>query len=151
MTQTLATLLIAHIVLGLIGIGALFALAMALLKKMPSMRFLRISSLIAVIGFILSWISGGDYYVTYYGGPVKAAIKAGPNPWAHAFFMEAKEHVFLLLPFISLALACAFFFGGERIVSDDKKRHALLAITLIAGLIGVFSTLSGVIISGSVR
>ena len=151
MTQTLATLLIAHVILGLIGIGALWALLMALLKKMPSIRFLRASSLVAVIGFILSWISGGYYYVMYYGGPVKAAIKAGPNPWAHAFFMEAKEHVFLLLPFISIALACAFFFGGERIVGDDKKRRILFAIALIAALIGVVSTLSGVIISWSVR
>lgn len=151
MTQTLATLLIAHVVLGLIGIGALWALSMALLKKMPNLRFLRVSSLIAVIGFVLSWISGGYYYVMYYGGPVKAAIKAGPNPWAHSFFTETKEHVFLLLPFISIALACAFFFGGERIVSEDKRRYALFAVALIAVLISVFSALSGVIISGSVR
>ncbi len=151
MTPTLAILLISHIVLGLIGIGALWLISMALLKKMPNLRFLRVSSLISVIGFVLSWISGGYYYVMYYGGPVKAAIKAGPNPWAHNFFMETKEHVFLLLPFIAITLACVFFFGGERIMADDKKRHALFAIALIGTLIGIFSTLSGILISGSVR
>lgn len=151
MTPILATLLITHIVLGLIGIGALWALSMALLKKTPNLRFLRASSLTAVIGFVLSWITGGIYCVTYYGGPVKAAIKAGPNPWAHSFFMETKEHVFLLLPFISLALALAFFFGGERIIGDDKKRRALFVVAIIATLIGIFSALSGILISGSVR
>jgi len=150
MTTTLATLLISHVVLGLVGIGALWILSMALLKKIPNLRSLRVSSLVAVIGFILSWISGGYYYVTYYGGPVKAAIKAGANPWAHAFFTETKEHLFLLLPFITLLLFIAIWFGGERVVHNNALRQKLLWIAIIGLLVGIFSALSGIIISGSV-
>jgi len=59
---------------------------------------------IALILFLTSWASGAYYYVIHYGKNVKPIIVAGSYPWAHTFFMEAKEHVFLIIPFLALVL-----------------------------------------------
>src|SRR3989344_6307900 len=62
----------------------------------------KIAALVGVVFLFASWIIGGYYYVAYYGPNVKPVIKEGPEPWAHGIFMEAKEHIFLFLPFLSL-------------------------------------------------
>lgn len=143
-------LIAAHVVLGIIGIAALYAMTMALLRKIPSTTILRLSSVTALVSFVASWITGGIYYVLYYGGAVKPAILSGSNPFAHSFFMETKEHLFLFLPFFSLVLVAVSFFAGDLISKDTRVRYALCGISGLGVLIGIFSTLSGVIISGSV-
>ena len=62
---------------------------------------IKIAAIIGVICFILAWITGGVYYLEYYGPEVKPIIKEGPIPWAHSIAMEVKEHVYLFLPFLS--------------------------------------------------
>jgi len=39
-------------------------------------------------------------------------IKAGPWPWAHAFFMETKEHTFFLGLFLATLLPIVVGTGG---------------------------------------
>jgi len=144
-------LLVTHVVLGLLAIAALYITTIALLKKMPSVRFIRAMSGTSALLFILSWLSSGIYYVFYYGGPVKTAIKEGTRPWAHNFLMETKEHIFLFLPFIAIAIFIASWRAGERLVEDPGLRKALFFLTLLGTLIGTFSALAGVVISGSVQ
>ena len=110
MNSFLIFTLVAHIILGLIAIAALYAVWMGLLKKRLAARFLAWSAWISAISFFLSWLSGGYYYVVHYGKAVKPLIKAGPYPWAHTVVMEAKEHIFLFLPFCALVVTtnCLF-------------------------------------------
>jgi len=151
MTSSLAIMLIAHIVIGLVGVAASYAVVMGLAKRELPLRFLRISSLVAFLSYQASWIAGGFYYVVYYGGFVKPVIKSGQYPWAHAFFTEVKEHVFLFLPFVSLTLFLTFWFMGEKLAEDKSLRRAVMLVALAAFLIGVYVTVSGAVISGAVR
>lgn len=149
MTGIFAITLITHIIAGLIGFIATYAILMALFRKKSSIKILRISSTLAFISYFVSWVSGGYYYVLKYGADVKPVIKSGDNAWAHSFFMETKEHVFLLLPVLTFILATIFFLRGEDVVSDGKMKQAVIYITILAALLALFITVSGVVISGS--
>lgn len=142
-------LLAAHVMLGLVGVAGLYAATLALLKKHVPILSLRISSVTALVSLVASWITGGIYYVQYYGGTLKPVILAGQNPIAHKFFMEAKEHLFLFLPFVALVLATTSLCVSDLIIRNARVRHILAGIAGVGVLIGVFTTLSGVIISGA--
>lgn len=143
--------LVAHIILGLIAIAALYAVWMGLLKKHISPRFLAWSAWVSAVSFFLSWFSGGYYYVLHYGKAVKPLINAGPYPWAHAIFMEAKEHVFLFLPFCAFVIALAVSLLGSKLEEYGSVRRVLAFLAGVAVLIGIAITLSGVLISGAAR
>ena len=113
-------MLVAHIILGLIGIGAFYAVWMGLLKKVPKLAFLFWASLLGFLSFIASWLTGGYYYVEYYGGAVKPIIKAGEYPWAHLVVMEAKDVIFLFLPILGFCLL--YGLGVERLVLRPGAR-----------------------------
>ena len=69
---------------------------------------IRTVSILTAVLMWLTYIVGGYWYVVYYGGD-KAIIKAGPWPFAHAFFMETKEHLFLMLLMLATFLPIAAF------------------------------------------
>ena len=150
--MTLITLtLILHVVIGLIGVAASFMVVIGLLKQKLSFKFLSFATFTAFISYILSWVTGGYYYVIQYGGAVKPVIIAGPYPWAHAFFTEVKEHVFLFLPFLSLILFLMVFFMRETLSEDTQMKRILMLIALLVFLLGIYVTVSGMIMSGSVK
>ena len=95
MTETLSTLLSIHVLIGVTGIIASYATLFWLFKRNIPVFSLKLSSIVAFVAYIVAWITGGYYYVTYYGGNVKPIIKEGPNPWIHLIIMEVKEHIFL--------------------------------------------------------
>lgn len=68
-------------------------------------RVRSVSKLAAVLMW-LTYVVGGYWYVTYYGGD-KAIIKAGPWAFAHSLFMESKEHLFLMLIMLATFLPIA--------------------------------------------
>jgi len=140
-----------HVIFGLIGVIAVYAVWMSLLKKNPSIGFLKYASLTAFVSYMVSWISGGYYYVLYYGSNVKPLIKGGDYSWAHIVVMETKEHVFLMLPFGALVLAAAFWLVGDRVLSDQKLRRTLSIFTAIIAIIAIAITISGILISGGAR
>lgn len=142
--------LISHIVFGLLGIISFYAVWTALLKQRLALKFLRLSSLAGLISIFLSWISGGYYYVLYYGEEVKRTIKAGQYPWAHSLFMEAKEHIFLFLPFLAAVVFAVIFFVGERLGLEPKLKRPLIFVTGLLVVLGIVITLSGMVISGAV-
>lgn len=141
----------AHIIFGLLGIIAFYAVWMGLLKQKLSLRFLRYFSLVGFVSFLISWFTGGYYYVTYYGKAVRPIIKAGQYPWAHSVIMETKEHVFLFLPFLAAVAFLTFWLLGERIGQETKIKRALTSLTGLIAVLGIAITLAGVIISGAVR
>lgn len=151
MTALIKGALIAHVVFGVIGTMAVYAVWLALLKKGSSLRFLKNSSLISFLSFLLSWFSGGYYYIVYYGNMVRPRILEGQYPWAHKIGTEAKEHIFLFLPFVTLAIVLVIWCTGDRMTLDEnlRKRTALLAGAITA--IAVFITLAGIIVSGGAR
>jgi len=149
MSEIFTITLIVHVITGLVGFIATYAVLMALFRKKSSIKFLRFSSAIAFISYITSWFTGGYYYVFKYGSEVKPIIKGGDNAWAHAFFMETKEHVFLLLPILTFMLALVFFLHGRDVVSSGKPKRAVIYITVLTALLALFITVSGILISGS--
>ena len=151
MSTLLQFSLTTHIILGLVGIIAFYAILIGILKKEPSLAFLRYSSIIGFLSIMASWISGGYYYVVYYGNAVKPIIKEGDYPWAHLVFMEVKEHAFLMLPFISLVLTLVFLLIGERILMDNRLKNSVAFLAAVATIVGTFIALSGIIITGGAR
>ncbi len=96
------------------------------------------------------WIAGGYNYLTSYGSQVKPVILAGPYPWAHEVVMEAKEHVFVFLPIIVLALSITLsVFDRDIFMSDTKFRRALIMIAGLALFMVLLMFLMGAIISNA--
>lgn len=141
--------LVIHVIAGLVGFIATYAVLMSLCKRESSLGFLKISSAIAFIAYLTSWFTGGYYYVFQYGLEVKPVIKGGDNAWAHSFFMEAKEHVFLLLPVLTFVLALVFFLRGKDVLLKGKPKSAVMLLTVLTALLALFITASGILISGS--
>ncbi len=86
-------------------------------------------------------------YVFYYSAD-KALIKAGPWAFGHDFFMETKEHVFLMLPL----LATYFPISASGKLSTSKSARKI--VLWVAGLIVPISLSmegSGAIISIAVK
>jgi hypothetical protein len=153
MTLLLQLSLVAHVILGIIGVAASYAVWLHGVKKIPPIQFLKISAGIAFFSFVFSWVAGAYYYVVYYGTAVKPIIKAGAFPWAHNFFMEMKEHVFLLLPFLSLVVFTTILVFGEQLAREENVpiKRALSFLSGIVVLLGFVIAVSGIVISGAVK
>ncbi|GAF92536.1 unnamed protein product, partial [marine sediment metagenome] len=59
---------------------------------------------------------------------IKPLIKEGPWPWAHAIFMEAKEHIFLFLPFLALLFLFLVWKHKDKLKEEIGVRFAIYAI-----------------------
>lgn len=151
MSSLFAFTLAAHVILGIIGVIASYAALLFLLKKTPSAFALRLSSFTAFLSYVLSWFAGGYYYVFYYGGNVKPAIKEGLYPWAHLVFMEAKEHIFLFLPFATLALFLVLYAKGDQLENDPTLKRSLILLSTVITVLATIITLSGILITGAGR
>jgi hypothetical protein len=148
MTPTLATLLVTHVITGVVAIGMHNVILMHLLKRSPNYAFISRLAWSAVALFLISWATSAYYYITYYGSAVKPRILAGANPAAHAFFMETKEHIFLLLPFLAVSLALTVSYLRSN--PDDATRKAAALLAFVALTIGIATAASGIIVSGSI-
>nr|MDO8098427.1 hypothetical protein [Candidatus Njordarchaeota archaeon] len=150
MTETIVAL---HIAIADIvgGIGFLWTLVELFDLKESGIKRIKLMSLVGFTGVILAWIIGGYYYVTYYGSTVKPVILAGSYPLAHEIFMETKEHVFLLIPFLALLQVALTWKYGDALLKDKKARLWLLILTVFIMLLGWAMGASGMIISGASR
>lgn len=148
---TLTELLVIHVLTGLIGVMASYAVLLNLLGRHFSLRLLKFSSVTAAVLYIISWISGGYYYVVRYGSEVKPIIKAGDYPWAHAFFTEAKEHLFLFMPVVAVIITAIVYLYGDTLNTSRATKHSTTMLALLVVLIGTFVTVSGIIMSGAAR
>jgi hypothetical protein len=109
-------------------------------------RIKNISILCAILMW-LTYIIGGFWYVAYYA-PDKAVIKAGPWPFAHGFFMETKEHVFLMLLLLATYLPIA---ASGNLVASKAARKVVLWVAGLIVPISLSMEGSGAIISIGVK
>jgi hypothetical protein len=149
MTPILTTALVTHIILGIAAIGLAHLVFMQLLRKAPAWNWAVTLATWSTFLFFVSWASSAYYYVVYYGKVVKPVITAGEYQWAHTVFMEGKEHVFLILPFMALALTMGLVFLRKNQNTQLQKSLAALAATLV--ILGLFVALAGVAVSGAAR
>lgn len=150
MSVFLATFLVVHVIFGIIGIFLFGGVVLNALKQKPSFKILKWFSLLGFLALMISWtISGGYYYVTYYGKAVKPIIQAGATPWIHSVIMETKEHIFLFLPFLAFLAMLLFWLYGESLSEKPKFKNAVAVISLLIVIIGIAVTLAGISISGT--
>ncbi len=139
-----------HLGAAIVGIDAFLWFAGEAKNANPRIKRLRIPGILGLISFILSWIFGGFYYVTYYGSLVKPIIKSGLAPWAHNIAMETKEHVFLFIIPLAATAAIIAFLSQEEFDGLKINRQALLLAGFIAFL-GLAIGLAGFVISSAAR
>lgn len=77
-----------HLGFAILGIDAFLWLLGELAANAGSVRRRAIAAAAGFVGYFLTWIIGGYYYVRFYGPLVKPVIKAGSAPWAHAMLSE---------------------------------------------------------------
>jgi hypothetical protein len=109
-------------------------------------RIKKISVLCAVLMW-LTYFIGGFWYVVYYA-PEKAIIKGGPWPFAHNFFMETKEHVFLMLLLLATYLPIA---ASGNLVTSKAARKVVLWVAGLIVPISLSMEGSGAILSIAVK
>jgi len=111
----------------------------------------KIASLTGTILIFAHWLVSGWYYVAYYGPEVKPIIKAGPWPWAHAIFMESKEHIFLFLPFLALLLLFLIWKHGDKLREERGLRFSIFAVGGVTLFVFVLMITAGFLISSGYR
>jgi len=149
MTPLLTITLVTHIILGIAAIGLAHLVLMQLLRKTPAWGWAIALASWSAFLFFISWVTSAYYYVVYYGGSVKPVIKAGDYSWAHTIFMEGKEHIFLILPFMAITVALAL-----RVLHKNPDPRLKFAVTMLAAtlvVLSLFVALSGIVVSGAAR
>ncbi|MBL4644326.1 MAG: hypothetical protein JKX80_00480 [Candidatus Pacebacteria bacterium] len=149
MTPLLIVTLVSHILLGIAAIGLAHLVLMQLLRKETAWGWTIGIASWSVFLFFASWATSAYYYVVYYGSSVKPVIKAGNYAWAHTIFMEGKEHVFLIIPFLALTVTLALHVLKKNPDPRLKFAVTLLASTLV--ILGLFVAISGIIVSGAAQ
>lgn len=118
-----------HIACGeLAGASLLWGIKEALFLTESRLKWLRASLWIAFAGVMMAWLAGGTYYLFFYP-TVKPVIKEGPEAWAHLIFMEAKEHIFFIIPVLLFVLAYFAHVKGKLLLEHPplRKKFAVLA------------------------
>lgn len=151
MPDLFQNLLVWHVLFGLAGIVFFAFLLLRLLKEDFNLRLEEIISFSGFLSFTLSWIAGGRYYVKYYGESVKPIIKAGDYPWAHGIIMEAKEHIFLFLPFLAFIIFLTILFVGQQVHSELRLKRVITFLTILTVILGILIAAAGIFISGAVQ
>jgi hypothetical protein len=113
---------------------------------MESVR-LKIFRILCAVLIWLTYIIAGYWYVVHYA-PEKAIIKAGPWPFAHGFFMETKEHVFLMLLLLATYLPIA---ASGNVAANRSARKVLLWVSGLIVPISLSMEGSGAVIAIAVK
>src|SRR3989344_1279315 len=139
-----------HLGFAIIGIDAFLWLLGEIVANTGSVRRRIFAAGIGLVGYAITWIVGGYYYVTFYGPLVKPIIKAGASPWAHAIAMEAKEHIFLFAIPIAFTVYLLSRLDAHELESFGLRKEFIRLTIIIAGL-GLSFGLLGFIISAAAR
>ena len=139
-----------HLGFAILGIDAFLWLLGEVVSDAASVKRRVFAAFVGLIGFVVTWIIGGYYYVKFYGPLVKPIIKAGSTPWAHAIAMEVKEHVFLF----TIPLSITIYFLARLDANELRSlglRKGLIVLTVIVAGLGLSLGLMGFIISAAAR
>jgi len=91
----------------------------------------RIVSLAGLLLLVTSWIVGGYYYVTTYGGAVKPVIIGSEYAWAHSVVMEAKEHIFLLIPLMAAVVVVSLLVSFSATLLPSRKAASVSVVEAV--------------------
>lgn len=108
----------------------------------------------SLVGVILMWSSliiGGYYYINTYSPTVKTVIANSSAAWTQTIIMETKEHIFLLLPFLSLLAHFILKSKQKTLYTNPKYRRAFLGLCLTIFTLTLIITLMGLLISTGYR
>lgn len=147
-------LVIIHIGLGEFGgICFLWVAVETFNRKDEGLRRAKIFSTIGAISAVSSWFAGGYYYVTHYGKMVKPVLIAESSnlKWAHKLIIEAKEHIFLLIPILAVATFLVYLKLESWKDLDDATSKRLAYLSLLIFLMVFLMAAMGSLVSGSVR
>lgn len=139
-----------HLGFAILGIDAFLWLLGEVVANAGSMRRRLVAAGLGLIGYALTWIIGGYYYVTFYGTLVKPVIKVSSAPWAHSIAMEAKEHIFLFAIPIAITIFLLTRLNPGELESFGLRKSFIYLIIISAGL-GLSFGLMGFIISAAAR
>ncbi|MBI4738715.1 hypothetical protein HY772_04010 [Candidatus Woesearchaeota archaeon] len=141
-----------HAAIGELGVLAFLWVLVELLNPTePRIKRAKIAAALGTLFFLMSWVTGGYYYVAYYGPNVKPIIKSGPAPWAHGVAMEVKEHVFLFLPFLSFLTTGLVYRYKNNLIKDTGARKSVLLLCALIVIIGLSIAGMGFVISTGAR
>lgn len=132
---------------GLATLAALWVFVDTLSAGSGSEARIKKASLVCAGLIWLAYFLGGYLYVMNYAAD-KAIIKAGPWAFGHDFFMEVKEHVFLMLLLLATYLPIAAF---DNIGSNKAARKIVLWVSGLIIPTSLSMEGSGAIISLAVK
>jgi hypothetical protein len=132
---------------GLATLAALWVFVDTLNVSSASEARIKNVSLICAGLMWLTYLLAGYLYVVFYAAD-KAIIKAGPWAFGHSFFMEVKEHVFLMLLLLATYLPIA---ASDRIASSSSARKIVLWVSGLIVPTSLSMEGSGAIISLAVK
>lgn len=129
-----------HVLFGVFGILFAVWVAVEAANSTEANQYrLKLASIGTTVFLWLSYLMGGWWYVVYYGAAAgnsdKSIILAGPWKWSHTFFMEAKEHIFLILILLSILLPIVIF--RNQGFKDKKIRNLTIVIALTIVVLGL--------------
>jgi len=146
------TLIGLHAGLGEIGVFAFLWVLVEILELTESrLARARLAAAMGTVSLFAAWLTGGYYYVSFYGTGAKTLVKAGPFPWAHSIFTETKEHVFLFLPFLALFVAALLYTRRKDLLENSELRKALIFLCAVIILLGLAMAGMGYLISMAAR
>jgi hypothetical protein len=131
---------------GLATLTALWVFVDTLNANEASLARAQKASILCAVLMWLTYFLGGYWYVVYYAAD-KAIIKAGPWPFGHDFFMEVKEHVFLMLILLATYLPIA----ASDLTSGKAARKVVLWVSGLIVPTALSMEGSGAIISIAVK
>jgi len=108
----------------------------------------RLAALSSMWLMVATYIAGGYWYVVYYAAD-KAVILKGAWPFAHTFFMEAKEHAFFITLVLSIFLA--IIARSEDFVRNRSARVLAVWVTLMVILSAFAAEGAGSLVAMGVR
>lgn len=135
-----------------LGVGATAAFGYAWMQfKNPDYKMLnvKILSILGALAIFSSWITGGYYYLYYYGANIKPQILAGSQPWAHKLIMETKEHIFLIIPVIAVTILLSVFLLKDEFQTEPQIKKSVSALLALNAILGILMMVMGFIISGA--
>lgn len=109
------------------------------------------AAVVGVMAAFSEWLLAGIYYTVFYGDNVKPLINEGPWPWAHGIFMEAKEHIYLFLPFLAIVLLALVWQQGDLLKERRSARFMVYAVAGVSILLVLLSGVMGYLISTGYR
>ena len=142
-------LMVSHVGFGLLGTLCALVIFVDLQNLNPkNIHRIKYMSWGVVAGIVLSYVTGGYWYVVHYGAD-EALIKAGAWPWAHNLVMEVKEHTFFMVLILSALLP--LLLKNLQSAETFKYLNSAKVASAMIFIMGLMMEATGAIIALGVR